>query len=115
MELAISDSWTSLHLLHFSEGSAVTRAPCYRRAMALRAHDDPVFHLGDAGRRPGGSLGLFTFDPRPHDPFQGDLAAVRFNCDAIRIDLGIASECVLDLALDLRRLGAWLEQNQVAD
>src|SRR2546423_9515759 len=86
-----------------------------RIAIALGAHDNPILHFSDARRSPGSSLGLFAFDPRPNRPLEDDLAAARFDGDAVGIDLGIAPECFLDPPLDFGGLGARLELDQIAD
>ena len=86
-----------------------------RIAIALGAHDNPILHFSDARRSPGGSLGLFAFDPRPNRPLEDDLAAARFDGDAVGIDLGIAPECLLYLPLDFCGLGVRLELDQIAD
>jgi hypothetical protein len=87
-------------------------------AMTLRAHDDPVFHIGDARRRPRHALGLLPFDPRSYGSFEDNLAAARFDGDAVGVDLGAMPECILDLSLDsldVGRLDARSQLDLVAD
>ncbi len=47
------------------------------------------------------SFGLLTFGPAPDRTLERDLAAVGYDLDALRVDLGAADEGVLDLLLDV--------------
>ena len=55
------------------------RSTAFTMRIKLRAHDDPVVHLGYARRRPSGSFRLPTFGPRSHGPPQDHLVTDCFN------------------------------------
>src|SRR4030088_414435 len=79
----------------------------------LRTDHNPVFDLGDAGRRPGDALGFLALDPGANGAFQYHLAAVRFDGDPIGVQLGISLEGFHDLALKLRGLDLGLHSDDV--
>src|ERR1700694_5511378 len=70
----------------------------------LGTDHDPVFDLGDAGRRPGDALRFFALDPGANGTLQYHLAAMGFDGDPVGVHFGAALECFLDLAFNLRGL-----------
>ena len=75
-------------------------------ASPLGANNNAIFHFGDARRRPGHALGLPPFGPRPHGAFEDNLATIRFDDNAVGVDLGAAAERLLNLSLEFGRLNA---------
>jgi hypothetical protein len=47
---------------------------------------------GNAGRGPSHALGFFALDPGPYRAFEGNLAAVGFDDDAVGIELGVTPD-----------------------
>src|SRR3979490_3645757 len=77
----------------------------------LRTDYDPIFDVGDAGRRPRDALGFLAFDPGANGTLQDHLAAVSFEGDPIGVHLGVALERFLDLALDVGGLDLGLDRD----
>src|SRR3982075_636714 len=109
MEPVISTSWHS---------------PCYLLGLCCAVSDEtaglgtdynPIFHLGDAGRRPGDALGFLALAPGANRAFQYHLAAVHLDADPVSVDLGISLEGLHDLALKLGRFDLGLHRDQVGD
>src|SRR6202043_1134838 len=84
-----------------------------RRRLRLGTDHDPVFDLGDAGRRPGDALRFLALDPGANGTFQYHLASVRFDGNPIGVRLGISLECLHDLALEVRGLHLGLHRDDV--
>src|SRR3981189_2218908 len=84
------------------------------RFALLRTDYDPIFDVGDAGRRPRDALGFLAFDPGADGTPQDHLAAISFDGDPIGVHLGVALERVLDLALDVGGLDLGADRNHVA-
>src|ERR1700676_4025146 len=83
------------------------------KVAALRTDHDPVFDLGDAGRRPGDAFGFLAFDPGANSAFQYHLTAVGFDGDTIGVDLGVSLERFHNLVLKLRGLHLGLHRDDV--
>ena len=79
MEPVLSGSWLSSIGGCLLSSDKSRCAPGLALRGRLRAHDDAVFDLGDARRRPGHPLGLFALDPRAHRAFEDHFAAVGFD------------------------------------
>jgi hypothetical protein len=70
---------------------------------------------GNAGRGPSHALGFFALDPGPYRAFEGNLAAVGFDDDAVGIELGVTPERLFNLILDLLWPDTGLELDHIAD
>src|SRR5690242_4173963 len=68
--------------------------------------DDTVLDVRDAGGRPGRPFDLAPFGVAVDFAAQGHPAAVDTDCDAARLDLGMAFERVADLEMDVARFDA---------
>src|ERR1700733_6353767 len=79
----------------------------------LHTDRDSVVHPGNTRRRPRRSFGLLPLGPRLYRAAQDDFAAVGLHGNATRIDLGAASEGILDLAANLVRRHLWLQRDGV--
>src|ERR1700761_4940414 len=75
----------------------------------LHTDRDSVVHPGNTRRRPRRSFGLLPLGPRLYCAAQDDLATVGLHGNATRIDLGAASEGILDLAANLVGRHFWLQ------
>src|SRR5260221_676994 len=69
---------------------------------------------GNAGRGPSHALGFFALDPGPYRAFEGNLAAVGFDDDAVGIELGVTPERLFNLILDLLWQDTGLELDHIA-
>src|SRR5258708_28913345 len=107
-EPVILTSWESPSSLRTADNGVVLA-----RTAVLWADYNPVFHFGDAGRRPGDALRFLAFDPGANGAFQYHLAAVGFDRDPIGVQLGISLECFHDLALEFGGLRLGLDLDYV--
>ena len=63
-QCALSPLEIRVYSAHCGSGARRRALPMAARiAIALGAHDNPVFHFGDARRGPGDALGLLALDP----------------------------------------------------
>src|SRR5258706_10173188 len=94
-------------------------APTGRSSFPTRAlhrcNCDAVLHLGNAGSHPRSARRLLPLRPRAHRSLERHLGAIGFDDDAIRVDLGIALEGLLDLLLHLGWGDMGLDLHEIAD
>jgi hypothetical protein len=84
-------------------------------APALDAYGDPIIHLHDPWRFPGGTFSHLAFGPGPHSASEADFTAVRFDNDPACIYFSAAPEGLLNLAFDLGGRHTRFELDRIYD